>query len=79
MKLRSLPKEKKDSWFPPLLILLEELEKKKDTKNSVLELKLRSNPTDEKSGYILKVPYFKKGTPEEWLAFETKLQDVIIG
>ena len=79
MKLGLLLKEKKDSGFPPPPIPLEEPDKKKTTKDSVLELKLRSNPTDEKSGYILKVPYFKEGTPEEWLAFKTKLRDVFVG
>lgn len=79
MKLALLPKEKNDSGFPLLPIPLEEPERKKFMKDSVLKLKLRSNPTDEKSRYILKVPYFKEGTPEEWLTFETKLQDVYVG
>eukprot|EP00957_Ditylum_brightwellii_P136313 10395722-Ditylum_brightwellii.AAC.1 len=32
--------------------------------------KLRTNPKDEKSAvYNLVVPYYKVGTPEEWLQF----------
>ena len=43
-------------------------------------MKLRLVPTVDKNPmYDLVVPYFKNGTPEEWLKFQLNLNQVFVG
>ena len=49
-------------------------------KTEVLKLDLKSNPSNEDSGtYEFTIPFFKTGTPEQWLEFEDNLARVLTG
>ena len=49
-------------------------------KNEVLSLKLRSNPANESSQtYELTVPFFRSGTPEEWLLIRRSILKIMTG
>ena len=82
MKLGLIPKMnlKKDSGFQAPPIPLDTPPKKVIDKNEGLEMKLRSNPTEEKGlAYTFTVAFSKTGTPEDWLTFETNLYKIFVG
>ena len=70
----------KTKTFVPPAIALERPEKKEYDKSDLLSLKLRSNPADKNSQtYELTVPFFRSGTPEEWLVTKKNIEKVIAG
>lgn len=72
-------KSPKKQYVPPA-ISFDRPEKKKLSKNDVLALKLRSTPSDANSQtYELTVPFFKSGTPEEWLLVKKSINKVLVG
>ena len=63
----------------PLIPLIME-EEKAYAKGSYTTLKLRSNPAEENSLiYKIQVPYFKRGTCEQFLEVMDKVEAIIIG
>ena len=72
MTILSRPAGSSTAWqkknYVPPSIGLDRPERKEYEKSKVLSLKLRSNPADENSQtYELTVPFFRSGTPEDWL------------
>lgn len=66
--------------FVPPPIPYERPEKKELKKSEYVMMKLRSDPAEvESQTYELAVPYFRSGTPEEWLLFKRALLKVIVG
>ena len=80
MKLGNIPRKMNNkSGFLPPPIPFQKPEKVILGKEDYLSMKLRSNPTEEKSSlYELAVPYFRNGTAEEWFRFEKNLANVFI-
>ena len=71
---------KRKTGFPPPPIPLERSAYKDLQKDDYLTMKLRSIPNKSNSPvYELNVPYYKDGTPEEWLKFLVNLKKIIIG
>ena len=69
----------KAGLLPPP-ILLQRTEPAALRKDDYLTMKLRLLLTKEKSPtYNLVVPYFSKGTPEEWLKFLKNIDRVFVG
>ena len=65
--------------FVPPPIPYERPEKKELKKSEYVMMKLRSDPAvAESQTYELAVPYFRSGTPEEWLLFKRALLKVIV-
>ena len=63
---------------PP--VPLERSEKKQPAKGEFLTMKCRTLPTEANSPtYDVTIPYFRSGTPEEWLRFRSNLDKVIHG
>ena len=84
--MKTVPKKDKvssadrKSGFLPPPIPLERPEVKKLQKDEYLVMKLRSIPNKSTSPvYELNVPYFKDGTPEEWLKFLENFRKVLVG
>ena len=80
----SVPKKtnnnNRKSGFLPPPILLERPTNKVLQKDEYLVMKLRSVPNKSNSPvYKLNVPYFKDGTPEEWMKFLINFKKIIIG
>ena len=71
--------DRKTGFLPPP-IPLERPEAKTLQKDEYLVMKLRSIPSKSTSPvYELNVPYFKDGTPEEWLKFLENFKKVLVG
>ena len=70
--------ERRVPMEPP--IALERPVKKELEKGDYLTYKLRNDPADAQSpGYDLTIPYFRDGTPEQFLRFRKNLQKVFAG
>ena len=70
--------ERRVPMEPP--IALERPVKKELEKGDYLTYKLRNDPSDPQSpGYDLTIPYFRDGTPEQFLRFRKNLQKVFAG
>ena len=68
------------SGFLPPPIPLERPPPRILQKDEYLVMKLRSEPKRSSSPvYELSVPYFKNGTPEEWMKFLENFEKIIIG
>ena len=79
MSLKTNPSTGHQQYVPPA-IPLERPERKEYKKDEVLSLKLRSNPNDEASQtYELTVPFFRSGTPEEWLLVKKSIIKILAG
>eukprot|EP00957_Ditylum_brightwellii_P067224 5101703-Ditylum_brightwellii.AAC.1 len=64
---------------PPILFYVKD-DSRKLSLSDYQTYKLCTNPKDEKSAvYNLVVPYYKVGTPEEWLQFVDAIMQVIKG
>ena len=71
--------DRKSGFLPPP-IPLERPTNKVLQKDEYLVMKLRSVPNKSNSPvYELNVPYFKDGTPEEWMKFLINFKKIIIG
>ena len=71
--------DRKSGFLPPP-IPLERPENKALQKDEYLVMKLRSIPNKSTSPvYELNVPYFKDGTPEDWMKFLANFKKVVIG
>ena len=78
----TIPKRpsKTPAGFAPPPIPLERPEAKELEKDDYVSLKLKTVPRSSTSAeYSLNVPYFRSGTPEEWLKFMTNMERVFIG
>ena len=76
----AIKKDYQQRKFVPPPIPYERPEKKELKKSEYVTMKLRSDPAEaESQTYELAVPYFRSGTPEEWLLFVRALQKVIVG
>ena len=78
----TIPKRssKTPAGFAPPPIPLERPVTKELEKDDYVSLKLKTVPRSSTSAeYSLNVPYFRSGTPEEWLKFLTNMERVFIG
>ena len=72
-----LQKGSQRQYVPPA-ISLERPKARNYQKNNVLSLKLQSNPANTDSQtYKLTVPFFRLGTPEEWLIVKHRLLKIM--
>jgi len=63
-----------------LIVPLQRPEKKDLTKGDYVTLKCKTRPGDPNSAtYGLPIPYFKSGTPEEFLKWKRNVEKAIIG
>ena len=68
------------NWFLPPPILLERPEPKELEKDDYMTFKLKTNPASRNiAEYSLNVPYFRDGSPEEWLKFLMNLKRLFEG
>lgn len=75
----SNPGGKPKNFVPPA-ISLDRPTMKTYAKSEVLSLKLRSNPAEANSQtYELTVPFFRSGTPEEWLVVKKSILRIMVG
>ena len=81
-RLATAPGSQKGSQrqYVPPAISLERPKARNYQKNDVLSLKLRSNPANADSQtYELTVPFFRSGTPEEWLIVKRGIIKIMTG
>ena len=73
------PRNASNGFLPPP-ILLDCLEPKELEKDQYMTFKLKTDPGSRNSAeYSLSVPYFRDGSPEEWLKFVMNLKRLFEG
>ena len=78
-KITKKKKSKSQELVNPI-ILLESPEKEDLKPNKYIDHKCHNTPDDSTSGkYVVKIPRFGSGMPEEWIIFVDLVQKALVG